>query len=59
LLETAEVKKQHILSMFDRIEKFREHAPSVPEEQVMSYLTELENFLGSSCYAKTLGQIKP
>ena len=45
--------------MFDRIEKFREHAPSVPEEQVMSYLTELENFLGSSCYAKTLGQIKP
>ena len=32
---------------------------TVPEEQVTSYLTELENFLGSPCYATTLGQIKP
>ena len=45
--------------MFGRIDKFRRQSPSVPEDKVRQYLTELEEFLSSHSYIKTLALIKP
>jgi hypothetical protein len=59
LHKTADVKKDHILSMFDRIDKFKNISPNVPEDKVHQYLSELEEFLSSPSYTKTLAQIKP
>jgi hypothetical protein len=57
--KTAEVKKNHILTMFDRLEKFKQSCPSVPEDKVKDYLTQLEEFLSNPDYSKTLAMIKP
>jgi hypothetical protein len=53
------MKKEHTISMFDRLEKFKKLSPNVPEEKVRQYLSGLEEFLSSPSYTKTLAQIKP
>jgi hypothetical protein len=34
--------------MFDRIEKFKQTSPKVPEDKVREYLIDLEEFLSHS-----------
>lgn len=53
------MKKDHILSMFDRIDNFKNLSPNVPEAKVRQYLSELEEFLINDPYRSTLSKIKP
>ena len=45
--------------MLDRIEKFKNSAPTIPENIIAAKMVELEEFLTSSAYEQTLSKIKP